>query len=549
MRLALATFMIVGTLLSPWAVAQDPRDTQPVPGHQVLADRPDIAAAIYAAAAEMRGTDNTVPEITITPDARRALRTDGFDYAGFGPPRFTLMRFAENESNPAQTDIGVVMVFSDAILRRFSMSVLLTCSWNEAGDHITVHDATVERVTPAPPQTMLVIVPAERVPADLLTSHSHAQLLPWLLENRATDEELASGAADECYLFAFNYDRFNPGASLELLVDRQPGGITGQAGNGQDIDYGGWHVAVMNGTFDWGTDETFYIKMIHTPASDPNVRGVLGILSSDLEEVDHRGRPVGDGPLSGLSDRVMLILAGVLGAVGLLVVFLGYRLGRVFLGLVGLLVGGVAASVMIELIQLGPIYFWAVLVGLPIVGAALFGMARWLGWLLTGAAVGGAIAILFHVPLALTSVWLWVALGIGALVALVLHRFAIILVSAYLGTTMVALAAGQYLGMVDLRAWRVDRLYGSFVAEPIALAACFKAMGVSMWMLVVLSAVLFVMGVLVQLATTRRKAQPAAAAPQELLPRREAATIPARTPSPTDEPAEDDGDADDDDSE
>ncbi len=485
------------------------RDTGPVSDTQVLDKRPDVAATIYAAAAEMRGIDSNLPEVSFTPAARQALRADGFDYVGFGPPRFTLMRFAESESDPDQIEIGAVMVFSDALLRRVSMSVLLTCTWNESGDHITVHSATAQRVTPAPPKVLLVIVPASRVPADLLTTHSHAQLLPWLLANKATDEELAAGDADECYLFAFNYDRFNPGATLNIVIGRKPGDLDGKAGNGQDIDYDGWHVAVMNGTFEWQGKDTFYIKVLQTSSPPDSARAAVLLLSSDLVVVDSLGRAVGPGPLMQLGDRTMHIIAGVLAGVGLLACLLGYRLGRVYLAVVGLLVGAVAASVVLELVVLDRSMAILVLIALPVAGAVVFGVNRWLGWMLQGAAVGGAVAVLAGAPVSCTSVGLLAGLGAGVVIGAVFHRVATILISGALGAGLLAAGAGQYIGLLDIRTWRVDRLCSVFVDQGFDLPAGINAMDTSDWLLVVLAGIAGLAGVLIQLATTgRTKAEP-----------------------------------------
>jgi|GEM_PF-3075882 len=283
-RTLIATLVLLILAAATVAYA-DHAPAGPISDKQVLADRPDIAAVIYAAALEMRGQAPSNPKVTFAPAARQALRADGFEYSGFGRPRFTLMRMVESETDPTQVELGAVLTFFDALLRRTSASVLLTCTWSANGQFISVDAAKAYRITPPQVQMLLCIVPADRVPNDLLVSNSHAKLLSWIIANRATDAELASGDADTCYLFAICYDRLNDGAKLGIRISDEPGGLTGQAGNCRDLNYAGWHIAAMPGRFDWNGPTPFHAKIVHTPSTPAGTPRVIGILSSHLTPV------------------------------------------------------------------------------------------------------------------------------------------------------------------------------------------------------------------------------------------------------------------------
>jgi len=468
----LIIILLLVALVTPLALASDTPDG-PIMDTQVLEERPDVSALVMAAAWELRGETFETPMVTFTESARTTLRADAFDYAGFDTPRFVVTRFTEGETNPAQTEVGVLMVFTDALFRHTSVSVLLTCTWGENGEHIAVDTATATRVVPPDPTMTLTIIPADRVPEDLLTSKTHAELLPWIIESGATEEELSSGAANECYLFAVVYDRLAPGDKLGLLAADDPAGLVGQAGNARDFDYDGWHIAIMRGTFKWLSDETFCIKVVHTPADNEIAPQVIGILSSQLMPVDSLGRPISPGGSAGPSNGAMHVVAGVLVAIGILIALLGYMLGRWFLGMVGLVIGAGVGYTGIQLILshttgflgsiepflrnhgiLLPIAAWAAILIPALLLAILFWRFRWVGWLITGAGAGITIGVaITGNPVDLTSPVVLVSAAVLAVVALLLRKWFTILFSAIAGAFFVLAGVGQWVGALELRDW------------------------------------------------------------------------------------------------
>ncbi len=514
---------LVGVSFASPASASD----GPIADTQVIEERPDIATLIYTTALEMRGQDTETTEVTFAPAARAALRADGFDYDGFGRPRFTLMRLAENEANADQTEVGVVMIFTDALLRQTSVSVLLTCTWSAEGDHITVDAATANRVSPPQFTMALTIVPTSRVPKDLLTKYTHAELLPWILANRATEEELANGDADECYLFAMVYDRLTADATLGILIADEPDGLSGQSGNCEDIDYNGWHLAILRGTFDWEGDQMFYAKVVHTPGRDPHSPQVIGILSSQLTPVDEHGDPIRSAWLPGLSERTTRIAACVLAVLGLLIALLGYKLGRMFFALLGFLAGAAAGLVAMEAIRLGqlpmpdaienfliqhPVVMPAAILVPALLGLIVFAAVRWLGLLLLGAGVGAAVGIAmtdemarFTSPVVLVAMCV-VAMCVVAIFAPITRRLFTIFPSAVVGASLVAIGVGQWFNVLDVRGWQPAHLYPACCGWTTGqLAHWLEAIHGRPLTILVLAVTVFAVGVGFQLLTTRQR--------------------------------------------
>lgn len=287
----LTTFLILALIGINYANTAD-LPILPIVDTQVRAERADIDALILITAQELRGQTSGSSMVTFAPNARIALQSDGFDYAGFGRPRYLLTRLVESEMNFNQIEVGAIMIFTDALLRRTSVSVLLTCTWSDDGQHIAVNAATINRLTPPQLQMVFSIVPADRVPQNLLMNSSHIELLLWIIANRATDTELTSGEFNDYFLFAMVYDRLAPGAGIKILIADDPDGTSGQAGNSQDLNYSGWHVAMLRGIFNWKADETFYAKVIYTVPANSSEPQVIGILSSQLIPVGGDGRPI-----------------------------------------------------------------------------------------------------------------------------------------------------------------------------------------------------------------------------------------------------------------
>ena len=192
-----------------------------------------------------------------------------------------------------------MLVFTDALLRRVSVSVLLKTTWSADGQHVTVDHARADYVTPPQVQMTLAIVPAARIPADLFTAYSHAQILPWIIANRASPAELESIDGIDYVLFAMVFDRLTEDAKMQILIAETPDGLSGQAANGKDLNYENWHIAVIRGAFKWQSDPKFYVKVVHTQHSMPELSTVIGVLSSDLAEVDDNGQLIGNAEIDG----------------------------------------------------------------------------------------------------------------------------------------------------------------------------------------------------------------------------------------------------------
>jgi hypothetical protein len=504
-RISLISLILL-TLVAP-AIARASTDG-PVSDTQVVEERPDIATVIYTAAARLRGIDTPSENVTFAPAAQVSLEAGAFDADGFGRPRFTLMRYVEAEDADDRAEIGAVLVFSDGLTRRAHVSLLMDCVWSKDSAHITVETARVERVSSPAPEMMLAIVPAERVPADLLKRNTHAELLGWIIENRATDEELHSGGADDCYLFAVVYDRFAPGATLGIRISDSSYGGDGDAGNTRDIDYDGWHVAVMRGTFEWIGDPLFFVKVVSTSGADDTTPQVLGVLSSHLIQVDSLGRPVRSAPLAGLTDGTVRIVSFVLPGVGALVALFGFKLGRLVFAIIGLLLGGVAAFVAIDLFAMTHPVMMLVTLGLGLlIGSLLFAAIRWLALILLGGAIGGAIGVMLTgTPFDPASPVILVGAGVSALVALIARRWFTILLTAGLGAALVTIGAGQWMGELDIRTWSLGHVFPECLTWTRGqLFAWLRGPDGPDTVLRVLVIAVFVLGALIQFSTTRKK--------------------------------------------
>ena len=276
------------------AWADDPAQETPEPpvaSEEVESKRPDIAAVVYAAALQMRGSSVDTSPVSFSAAAQQALREESHIYRGFGRPLYSVLRFVQSAGQENVYDLGVAMFFVDAGLRRSAVYGELTYTLGET--QIAVQSARLSPIVPDRPQTVLSIVPADRVPNDLLQTYpTHAELLPWVVANALSAGEQATVPSGKkpYYIFAASLDRWAEGAKLEIRISDDANGMDGEAGGCMDTDYEGWHVAALPGQFALNTTPEFFIKMIYTPGIDvkPGKREprLLGVYSSYLHAVE-----------------------------------------------------------------------------------------------------------------------------------------------------------------------------------------------------------------------------------------------------------------------
>ena len=278
------------------AWADDPAQEPPVASEEIESKRPDIAAVVYAAALQMRGSSVDTSPVSFSAAAQQALREESHIYGGFGRPLYSVLRFVQSGGQENVYDLGVAMFFVDAGLRRSAVYGEFTYVLGET--QIVVQSARLSPIVPDRPQTVLSIVPADRVPNDLLqTYRTHAELLPWVVVNALSAGEQATvpSGKQPYYIFAASLDRLAEGATLEIRISDDANGLVGEAGDCMDMDYEGWHVAVLPGQFAFSTTPEFFIKMIYTPGTDvkPGKREprLLGVYSSYLKAVQSGEEP------------------------------------------------------------------------------------------------------------------------------------------------------------------------------------------------------------------------------------------------------------------
>ncbi len=483
----------------------------PVPDTQVRLERPDIDAAILAAALTMRGINPGEPSVTITPAARDALQSETFNYDSFSRPRYTLMRLVESKKVPGKVEVGAALSFLDAMMRRTTISLLMSCEWADEGKRIIISQASIQQIVPAQPKTLLLIIPARRVPKDVLTINSHASLLSWLIDNRATSEELMNGSADECYLFALVYDRLAPGDKLSMCVSNSSTGTGCDSGNAVDIDcYQGWHVAVMQGRFDWKGDQPFYIKVIYTPSGSNEKRVILS-LSSGLKVVDAYGKPASvPVPVMPGSGKIRIILA-IIGILGLLICLLGYRMKRLFWFIAGIAFGSAVAYLVPARFE-QPWLLLTIIGTAALIGAVVMAALPCIGRLIWGATIGVAVGtILTKIPIDIVDPIMISAFGICALIALGLPRASTIVISSLIGSLLFAISAGHLLGYYNIAAWTAVSIRSLYeTGSNSSLAEWVSNLNDNMQILIVFMLWLFAMGIVIQSFTGgRQKRKPA----------------------------------------
>lgn len=292
-RLFLILGLTVGLAMTaggvPRAVAQSAGDEdRPVVS---LDELPlDLSLVIGASVLRMRGVDDpeTTWPIIFSSPAGAGLQEPDFDYDGFTLVGVALTDWDLLAAAPPTLTLNALLIFGDPAGRRATMSLIADYGFTE--ENMVIGSASALTLAPPDPEVRLFIVPAEDVPDDVLDVEAGELEL---LHHVAAHAVGVSGSAQppttarDYYVFAFIVDRLPPDAQVQLRVSDTPEGIDGEAGNAVDVDFHGWRVAVLRGTFTLNSGPELFIKAVYTPGGDtpPEQRSprLAAVFSSHLD--------------------------------------------------------------------------------------------------------------------------------------------------------------------------------------------------------------------------------------------------------------------------
>ena len=289
--LPLLVLVLCMCFLPNLALAEDstvPKDLL-LTGEDVEKVRPDIGVVVYATVLQMRHSQMDTYPVVFSLRAQQELQTDTFQYLGFGKPLYSVTHFVQKSDKDNLYNLGVIMYFTDATFRR--STVFCEFDYSIEGEQILVKQVDVKQLVPDIPQTLFAIVPADRVIDDLLQTYpTNVDILNWIVVNSLKFGEVPEIPSKQpYYIFAATFDRISKGAKLQIRLSDDQSGLEGEAGNCIDLDYDGWHVAIIRGEFGLKTNQEIFIKVIYTPGDDAELKSrepvLIGVYSSDLQQV------------------------------------------------------------------------------------------------------------------------------------------------------------------------------------------------------------------------------------------------------------------------
>jgi hypothetical protein len=195
-------------------------------------------------------------------------------------------------------------------------------------------------------------------------------------------------------------------------------------------------------------------------------------------------------PASFQAPAAIILLIG-----GLLACFAGYRIFRIVLGIYGFILGALFASNVVGGEQSGAMML-AAAIGGGLVGALLLIAAYFIGVALIGAGIGAGAANLLGAALGREPhIVVVIVLAIaGALVALRLQRYVIIVATAFGGAQTVVVGAAALMGSRAAAATAARAIYTVYPLNPMPGTALDAVAAV----------VLGLAGIVVQLMVTSR---------------------------------------------
>ena len=266
--------VLVSILLAPVSVMgqDDDQSLFDIMAYGPDSIREDVRVVLGAIVTEMRGLElpKEAGEILVFDEQiRQGLHEGSFDYGGFRCIGVVPKTF-RNSTDDYQTKIlEGTAIFRDQVGR--TTIIEFQTSYHLAQEKIIIREASCNSLYPSHPNTMLFFVPAEAVSANLIeTQNTHAKLLKFISENALTKEQLSttSGKMQKYFVFACTMDRIANEAKLGLLVSQSNDGSIESAQESMDINYDGWHVAILRGQFKLNIEPEFFFKAIYKPGNE-----------------------------------------------------------------------------------------------------------------------------------------------------------------------------------------------------------------------------------------------------------------------------------------
>ncbi len=262
--------MVAGMLAFALAVPEARAQATVDPQILTVEDMPiDLTLVVSAAVLRMRGLDDpeTIWPVVFSPEAAAEL---GQSAAAFG--RFTLVGSMLQDwsllsAEPFNLTLDSLLYFADPTGRRAIVSLLVVYGFTEL--NVEIRRARIETVAPDVPEARLFVVPAADVPDSVLDAGAdQLALLEHVVANAVGGERPVPTTPEDYYVFAIMMDRLPADSDIRLRLGNAPDGVAGNDGNAVTVDYHGWRVAVLRGTFALGTGQEFFFKVVHRPGDD-----------------------------------------------------------------------------------------------------------------------------------------------------------------------------------------------------------------------------------------------------------------------------------------
>ena len=281
-----AVFLLAAGLAGCAAVTGSGYDLpQPVADGQ--SQVPVDAASAAAIMERMRGAGSGVVEgAGFAPNVGLDLREKRFTYRDFAVRDHALLRYGAGDGGG--TTAAGRLDLEDPLGRR--TAVLYYADYRSTDDGIEITRAQAATLYSLTPEALVYVVPAERLEGDAGgVPRTHAGLLEFAAANAVTldaPRQVPAGARDFVIL-AFLLDRISPSAEVSVKVSESGDGTGGYAGASRYVDFDGWRVGILPGTFDLRRSKLF-VKVVFRPGEEVSFinrqADLVGLLSLDVAD-------------------------------------------------------------------------------------------------------------------------------------------------------------------------------------------------------------------------------------------------------------------------
>ena len=191
---------------------------------------------------------------------------------GFTNSSAALFRHGNNPENSQQQVADGRLDYEDPYGRIASFRFV--AGYRPQGSRMIVENLSIEPIYSYAPEPIMMVVPLEKLPQGTLSlPNAYGALFDYIGNRAVSAPKTADHVLEQKQyaFFIFSRERVSPASMLEIKISNDPSSNYGYKKNSRYIDFNGWRVGMMAGSYSLSDDtskQLLYVKSVFTPGKE-----------------------------------------------------------------------------------------------------------------------------------------------------------------------------------------------------------------------------------------------------------------------------------------